>query len=87
MDENLVETDGDLRLESDMEEGMRISKGHKIGVADIVSNIASLNEELEEINRAISILEDRNQDPNIFQGDIESLEASQDELIREIQEK
>lgn len=87
MDENLVETNGDLRLESDMEEGMRISKGHKIGVADIVSNIASLNEELEEINRAISILEDRNQDPNIFQGDIESLEASQDELIREIQEK
>ena len=86
-DEKIYEIDGSLELNPTIYEGKKISKGYEVGKANLVKDIHSLSEELKEINQAIDLLSEKNTGSDLFSTDKETLVASQDELIYEIQEK
>ena len=85
--EKVYDIDGNIDLNPNIEEGKRVSLGYEIGKVNIVQNISSLNEELEEIKKAIDLLNDKNQESQVFSTDKEGLEFTQEALIEEIQKK
>lgn len=86
-DEKVYEIDGSLEPNPAVEEGKKVSSGFELGKANIVKDISSLNEELEELNKSIDLLSEKNAESELFVADMESLESSQENLINEIQTK
>lgn len=86
-DEKVYDIDGNIEFNPNIEEGKRVSKGYEVGKVNIVQNIGSLNEELEEINTAIDLLNKKNEESEVFSTDKDSLEITQGSLIEEIKKK
>lgn len=87
MNENVYDFNGNIELNPNIEEGKRISQGFDIGKSNLVQNISSLNEELEEINLAIELLSEKNQESDLFTKDKENFESTQESLIEDIQKR
>lgn len=86
-DESIYDIDGSIELNPEIEEGKKVSLGLEVGKSSIVKDIQSLNEELEELNKAIDLLNNKNTESKLFSSDKENLEISQYDLIGEIQTK
>lgn len=86
-DETVHDVNGDMIINPDIEEGKKVSQGFQVGRSNIVKDIGSLDEELEEINKAIDLLNIKNEGSEIFNEDKESLASTQESLIKEIQER
>lgn len=87
MDETVYDLEGSMIINPNIEEGKKVPQGFQIGKSNIVKDITSLNEELEEINRAIDLLEEKNQEAQVFNEDKGNLASTQESLIDEIQKR